>query len=119
MRLIFNTFFHLEPACGRQDLTPEPSRYSSGQAFLPTSPTLSRSDSYRKREGLPNRFRAASHFFLQRVETPLLPNRSWLRRSCVDTVQPLPRGLTGEEGVFETLSKFQNVVILLNVSLMK
>ena len=63
MRLIFNTFFHLEPACGRQDLTPEPSLYSSGQAFLPTSPTLSRSDSYRKQEGLTNRFRAASHFF--------------------------------------------------------
>ena len=92
--------------------------------FIPQSgrgvESLSRSDSYRKREGLPNRFRAASHFFfLQRVETRLLPNRSWLRRSCVDTVQPLPRGLTGEGGVFETLSKLQNVVRLLNVSLMK
>ena len=119
MRLIFNTFFHLDPACGRL-YPPNPPDIHRDRLFSRPLPPFPVSDSYRKREGLPNRFRAASHFFfLQRVETRLLPNRSWLRRSCVDTVQPLPRGLTGEEGVFETLSKFQNVVRLLNVSLMK
>ena len=62
MRLIFNTFFHLDPACGRL-YPPNPPDIHRDRLFSRPLPPFPVSDSYRKREGLPKRFRAASHFF--------------------------------------------------------